>query len=166
MRTIDNDGVGIGNINAVLDNSRREQHVIVIFGEAQHRLFHFLGLHLSVPDGDTAVGDIFLNHLSEMRQVADTVVDEVNLPIARHLEIDGFDDDLWREGVNLRLDRIAIGRRCLDDAEITGSEERELECSWDGSGRHGQCVDIGLQLAQLLLSGHAKLLLFIDNQKP
>ena len=123
MGTVDDNGIGIRNIDAVLNNCRRQQHIVVVVREVEHNLLQLLRLHLSVSDGDTGIRDVFMNHLGDMRQIADTVVDEIDLSIARHLEIDGICDDLRAKGMYLRLNGIAIGRRCLDDTQVTGTDE-------------------------------------------
>ena len=116
-------------------------------------------------DGDTGVGDILMDHFSDVGKVADAVVDEINLTVSRHLEIDGVGDDLCTKGVNLRLDGITVRGRRLDDTEITGSDERELEGTGNGRGRHRESVDIRLHLTQFLLGTDAELLLLVDDEQ-
>ena len=113
MSRIDNDGVGIRDIDTILDDGSREQHVVVVVGEIEDDLLEFLRFHLSMSDSHTGIRDIFMDHLRDVREIADTIIDKVNLPIARHLEVDGIGDDLGAEGVNLRLDGIAVRGRCL-----------------------------------------------------
>ena len=74
-------------------------------------------------DGDTGIRDVFMNHLGDMRQIADTVVDEIDLSVARHLEIDSICDDLRAEGMYFCLNRIAIGRWCLDDTQVASTDK-------------------------------------------
>ena len=74
-------------------------------------------------DSHTGIWDVFMDHLRDVGEVADAVVDKVNLSVTRHLEVDGIGDNLGAESVNLRLDGIAVGGRCLDDTEVTGSDE-------------------------------------------
>ena len=126
LGTIYYNGIGIGDVDAVLHDGGGEQHVVVVVGEVEHDLLQFLGLHLAVANSDATVGDILQYHLLQVGQVADAVVHEVDLSVAAHLEVDGVDDNLGREGVNLGLYGVAVGRRCLDDTHVAGSDEREL----------------------------------------
>ena len=118
-----------------------------------------------MPDGYTGIRNMIMNHLSDMGEVADAVVDEIYLSVARHLEVDSIDDDLCAEGVYLRLDGITVGRRRLNDTEVTGSDERELEGTRNGCSRHCQGIDIGLHLTEFLLGRDAELLFLVDNEK-
>ena len=106
-----------------------------------------------------------MNHLGNVLQVADAVVDEIDLPVARHLEVDGIGNDFGSEGVNLRLDGISVRRRRLYDAQVAGTDERELQGTRDGGCRHGERIDVRLHLAQLLLGGHTELLLLVDDEQ-
>ena len=60
---------------------------------------------------------------------------------------------------------IAVGRRRADDAHVARPHEGELERARNGGGRHGECVDIHLQLAELFFCGHTKFLLFVDDEQ-
>ena len=115
-------------------------------------------------DGDAGIRDILVDHLRDMRQVADAIVHKVDLSIARHLEVDGIGDDLGAEGVNLRLDGIAVGGWCLDDTEVAGTNQRELEGTGNRCSRHREGIDIRLQLAQFLFRGDTKLLFLVDDE--
>ena len=123
MGTINNNCIGIGNVDTILYDGSRKQHVVVVIGEVKHDLFQFLGLHLSMSDGDAGIGDILMNHLFDMRQVTDAVVNEVNLSVARHLEVDGIGDNLCTKGMYLCLNGITVGRWCLDDTQVAGADK-------------------------------------------
>ena len=123
MGTIDNDGIGIGDINTVLDDGGREQHIVVIVGEVEDNLFQFLWFHLSVTYCNTGIGHILLYYLGYVFKIGNAIVDKVNLTITRHLKVDGIGDDLSSEGMDFRLDGIAVGGRCLNDTEIAGAHE-------------------------------------------
>ena len=63
------------------------------------------------------------------------------------------------------MNRIAVGGRCLDDTQVTGSQERELKGTGNRCGCQSQCIDTGLHLAQFLLGGHSEFLFFVDDQE-
>ena len=54
---VDDDGVDVGHIDAVLYDCSRQEHVIVSGGEVADGLFEFLGGHLSVSHHHPEVGD-------------------------------------------------------------------------------------------------------------
>ena len=47
---VDKDRVGVGNVEAALDDRRRKQEVELVFDESDHHLFQFVIRHLGVPD--------------------------------------------------------------------------------------------------------------------
>ena len=164
--SVDDDGVGIGYVNTILYDGCREQHVIVVVLEIEDNLLQFLRLHLSVAYGNTCVRHVLMYQLADALQVVDARIDEIHLTVARHLEVYGVCNNLSTKGMYLRLDGIAVGRRCLDDAQVAGSHQRELQGTWYGRCRHCQRVYVGLHLAQFLFGRHTELLFLVDNQQP
>ena len=150
MGTIDDNRVGIRNIDTVLYNCRREQHIVVVVLEVKDNLFQFFGFHLSVSHSNTCIRHILLNHLFDTRQIADAGINEIHLSITRHLEIDGIGNNLRTKGMYLCLNRIAVGRRGLNDTQVTCPHQRELQGTGNGRRTHSERIDIGLHLAQLL----------------
>ena len=59
---IDDNGIGIRDVNATLYNSCGKQYIIVIVDEIKDDFFQFGRFHLPMPDADTAIGDITLYH--------------------------------------------------------------------------------------------------------
>ena len=123
---IDDDGVRIRNVNTVLHDRRREQHIIVVIDETNDDFFQLLRLHLSVSDGNAGIRNIFMDDLSDMVETFDAVADEEHLSVATHLKVDGIGYHLTAERTDFCLYRIAVGRRCADDTHITGTHQREL----------------------------------------
>ena len=82
MSPVDNNSIGIRDIDTVLDNGRGEQHVIVVINEVIDHLFQFVGLHLSMTDGDTSFRHIAVYHVSDTSQVVDTGIDKEHLSVA------------------------------------------------------------------------------------
>ena len=166
MCIIDDDGVGIRDIDTVLHDGCGEQHVIVVVDEPHNDFLQFLGFHLSMSDGHSSIRHILLNEQRQFRQVTDPVVDEEHLSVTAHLELNGLSNDLTVEGMHLGMDGIAVGRWCLDNTHVTGSHQGELQCSRNRRGTHGERIHIGLQLAQLLFRGDAELLFLINDEQP
>ena len=149
VRPVDNDGVGVRNVNAIFHYCRREQHVVVVVSKSKYDFLQFLRLHLPVADGDAHVRHILDYHVSNALKVAYSVVDEIDLSVSAHLEIYGIGNYLLSESVYLRLNRIAVGRRCLYHAHVPCSDKRELQRSRNRRCRHRERVNIGLHLSQL-----------------
>ena len=113
----------------------------------------------------SGIRHILLYHLLQTRQVVDTWIDEIDLSIARHLEINGISNNLCSKGMYLGLNGIAVRWWCLNDTQVACSHQRELQGTRNRRCCHRQRIDVGLQLAQLLLRRDAKLLLLINNQQ-
>ena len=165
LRLVDDNGIGIGYVDATFDDGSGKQHVVIVIDEIKDYLLQFGRLHLSVSDTDTAVGNVPLYHGLQLKQIGNTVIHEEYLPVTAHLEIDGVGNDFLVEGVHFRLDGIAVRRRCLDDAQVARTHQRKLQGTGNGCSRHGQRIHIHLQLAKFLLDGDAELLLLINNQQ-
>jgi len=86
-------------------------------------------------------------------------------PTAIELTQDGVAYEPGRGFGHARLDGQPVLRRCLDDAHVTHAHERQVERAWDGRGREREHVDLGLELLQALLVGHAETLLLIDHDE-
>ena len=140
MCIVDDDGVGVGNIYSVLDNSRREQHVIVVVDKSQYDILKLLRRHLPVPDGNAAVRDIFQNKPFYLRQRRYAVVDKEHLSVAAHLEVYGIGNHLMSVCGELGIYWMAVGRRRAHDAHVSRSHKRELQRPRYRGCRHGESV--------------------------
>ena len=162
---IDDDRVCIRHVDAALHNARGDQYVVFVIDKVQNDLFQLVRLHLPVADGDTGIRHFAFDKRLHFINILDAVVDEENLPVTAHLEVDGFADDVRVKTFHLRLHRVAIGRGSRDARQVTGSHQRELQGTGNRRGGHGERVDVGFQLAQFLFDGYAEFLLFVDNQQ-
>ena len=162
---IHDDGIGIGDIDAVLYDGSRKKQIIVVIDESHDDLLQFLRLHLSMTDGNAAVWHQFLDEQFQLSQFDDTVTDEEHLTITTHLKIDGISDHRLVEGDHLGLDRITVRRWRTHDTHIAGSHQRELQGSRNRGCTHGKGIHIHLQLAKLFLGRYTKLLLLINDQQ-
>ena len=158
-------GVGIAYVDAVLHNRGGEQHVVVVIHKSYEYLLQLLGIHLAVSDSHTCVGHILVYERCYLGQSRYAVVDEVYLSVARHLEVDGIGYYLMTIYAQFGLHRIAVGWRSAYDTHVAGTHQRELQGAWYRCSRHGERVDIGLQLAQALLGRHSELLFLVDDEQ-
>ena len=165
MGIIHDDGIGIGDIDAVLYDGSRKKQIIVVIDESHDDLLQFLRLHLSMSDGYATVWHQFFNEQFQLGQFGDTVADEEHLTITAHLKIDGIGNHRLVEGDYLGLNRITVRWRCTHDTHIAGSHQRELQGSRYRGSTHGKGIHIHLQLAKLFLGRYTKLLLLINDQQ-
>ena len=68
LRALDDDGAGQRDIDAVLHDGGRDEHIVVVQGKARHGFLHVLGLHLAVGYHDAGALDEPLYGLLDLRQ--------------------------------------------------------------------------------------------------
>ena len=166
MSVIDDNRIGVRHVDAILDNGRGDQHIVLVVYEIENDPFQLFGFHLSVSDSHTHAGYFAAYKRLDLINVLDAVIDDERLSVAAHLELDRLTDDVRMKTFDLRLNRVTVRRRRCDIAQIARPHKRELKRTGNGRGREGERVDIRSQLAQLLLDRHAELLLLIDDQQP
>ena len=116
LRLVDDNGIGIGYVDATFDDGSGKQHVVIVIDEIKDYLLQFGRFHLSVTDTDTAIGNVALYHRFQFRKIGDTVVYKEHLSVAAHFEVNGISDNLITESMHLRLNGVTVGRRRLNNA--------------------------------------------------
>ena len=86
---VDDDRVRVRDVYAVLDDRRRDQHVVLVRHEIQHHLLHLFFAHLAVPDADRRLRHEAVQQVGHRVDRLDAVVDEEDLAAALHLVADG-----------------------------------------------------------------------------
>ncbi len=89
----------------------------------------------------------------------------VDLAAPVDLPLDGPRDHALVVEAHVRLDRVAVARRGLDDGDVPHSRERHLQGARDGSGAEGEHVHPHLEPAQSLLLGHAEALFLVHDHQ-
>ena len=74
--------------------------------------------------------------------VLHAVVDEVRLPFAVQLAVDGMADQLPVEADDARLDGKAVRRRRLKIADVADAEQRQVQCPRNRRGGHREHIDL------------------------
>ena len=120
---VDDNGIGIGDINTTFYDGGGKQHIVIIIDEIQYDLLQFGRFHLAMTDGNTAVGNMTLDHHFEFHKIGNTIIHEEYLSVAAHFEVDGIGYDFFIESMYFRLNGITVGRRSLDDAQIAGTHQ-------------------------------------------
>ncbi len=85
VRAVDDQGVGVGDVEAVLDDGRGEQDVGARLEEGVHRLLQLALVHLPVGDDDAGLGHELADQPGHGAHRGDPVVDEERLAAAGHL---------------------------------------------------------------------------------
>ena len=109
---VDDDGVGVGDVEAVLDDRRRQQHVELVGHEVEHRALERVLAHLAVADDDARLGHQPLEQVGHRVDRLDAVVDDEDLAAAGQLGAQRPADHVLVELDDVGLDRQPIlGRR-------------------------------------------------------
>src|SRR5690606_30820641 len=164
VRAVDDDGVGVRDVEPVLDDVRADEYVKPAFDEIQHHLLQIGGFHLPVSRSDAHVRHDESQHRGDLVDGLHPIVDEENLASAADFVQDGVADEVLVEGVDLRFDGLPVRRRRGDDGQIARAQQRELERPRDGSSGEGERVDLRAQLPEALFGGDPETLLFVDDE--
>ena len=95
----------------------------------------------------------------------DPVVDVEHLALAQQFAPDGGADLLLLVGADEGEHRVPLLRRGRDRGHLPDAGDRHLERARDRGRGHGQHVDVGAQLLQLLLVLDAEALLLVDDDQ-
>ena len=88
-----------------------------------------------------------------------------DLAAAVEFVVDDALDFFFVEEYDFCLDGDAVWRRGVDDAQVTGSEQRELKGSRDRSGREGKGIYGCFQFPEFLFCTYAEFLFFVYDKK-
>ena len=148
LRVIDDDRVGIRNIEPAFHDVRANQHIMTLFDEVNHLLFELLAFELSVRDGNIHFGSNAMNHRGHFLDVANPIMNEENLSAATDFKFHFFFDLFRIENHHLGFNRLAVRRRGIDNGKIARSQQRELQCPRNGGGCECKRVDMCPKLSQ------------------
>ena len=162
---VDDEGVGVGDVEAVLHDGGGHQHIHAALHEGQHHLLQALVRELPVAHGDAGVRHQLPHPRSDGDDGLHAVVDEVDLAAAAQLELDGGLHELVAPGRHHGLDGEAVLGRGLDEADLPQAREAHVEGARNGRGAQRELVHVQPQLLQLLLVAHAEALLLVDDHE-
>src|SRR4051794_34090244 len=86
---IDDDGVGIRNIEAALDDRGADQDVYLSGNKPAHDGFQFVRVHLAVAEFHPGARAKIRDFLAHFLDRLDAVVEEINLALPIELAVDG-----------------------------------------------------------------------------
>ena len=94
------------------------------------------------------------------------VIDDENLPVSSHLQINRlFDDVFVFDRDQLRLNGVTVRRRSGHDAQIPCTEQRELQGPRNRCRRQRQDIYVCPQFFQFLLGCDTEFLFLVDDQQ-
>ena len=162
---IDDDRVGVRNIETVFDDRRGQQHVELARDEVEHGALERVLVHLAVAHHDARFGNQPPHQVADRKDRFDTIVDEEDLAAAFELAANRPADHLLIEFDDVGLDRQAILRRRFDDRHVANADERHVQRPRNRRRGHRQHVDLALELFDPLLVRHAEPLLLVDDEQ-
>ena len=134
LRLVYDDGVSVGDVQAVFDDGRAEQDIIIAPDEREHLILEGFGFHLPVGGANLGVRHQAVEYFLDMGEFLDLVVQEEYLPAAVEFVVDDALYFRFLEEYDFGLHRNAVRRRGVDDAEVAGAQQRELQGAGDGGG--------------------------------
>ena len=158
-------GVGVGDVQAGLDDGGAEQQVGLTAHETEHDPFQLVLIHLAVTDGDLGLGHDLGQQFGPFGDGLDPVVDEEDLPAPAQFAQDRLADQLLGEARHEGLDRQPVNRRGVDDREVADAHHGHVEGARDGGGGQGHDVHHGPEGLQPLLVLDPEALLLVDDQQ-
>lgn len=141
------------------------QHVEALAVEVEHHLFQLALGHLAVRDADAGVGHERLKVAGHLLDGVDLVVQEVHLPAAGQLALEGLDDGLVLPRGDEGLHREAVRRWRGDDRQVAQAAHRHVQRARDRRGGEREQVHLGAQRLQALLLPDAEALLLVDDDE-
>ena len=163
---LDDEGVGVGDVEAGLDDRRAHEDVEPLLPEVEDDLLEAVLAHLPVGHGDAGLGHELADAGRGLLDRRHLVVDEEDLPLAQQLAPDGRGERLLVVGADVGEHRVALLGRGLQRRHLADAGHRHLERARDRGGRHREDVDRGAQRLELLLVLDAEALLLVDDDEP
>ena len=162
---VDDEGVHRRHVDARLDDRRAHQHVELALPEVEHDLLERPLVHLAVGHRHPGLGHQLADPAGRLLDVLHPVVHEEDLALAEQLAADRLGDRPLVVLADVGEDRLALGRRGVEQGQVADAGEAHLQRAGDGRGREGQHVDVGAQLLDRLLVGHPEALLLVDHEQ-
>ena len=138
---VDEHGVGVGDVDAGLDDGRGDEDVGLVADEAVHDVFEFVLVHLAVADDDAGVRDELADFIGDALNVVDLVVDEKDLAVAGEFALQCLLDAGFIVWDDFGDDAAAIGGGRGEVADITDAKQRHVKRARNGRRGHGEQVD-------------------------
>src|SRR5215213_7353161 len=165
VRPLHDQRVRLRDVEARLDDRRRDEHVRVAAQERMHLLLELALPHL-------AVRDLYAERRRKLLDLGGSLVDRLDavvqveaLALARVLTIERLLHELVVVLTHVRADRPAALGRCLDHRDVAEAGERHVQRARDRGGAQREHVHLEPQRAQQLLLRDAEALLLVDHNE-
>ena len=142
VRALDDERVRLRDVDARLDDRRRDEHVGIAGEERVHALLELLLRHLPVRDQEAEARAELLELLARLVDRLDAVVQVERLPAACVLALERGLDQLFVVLADRRADRAPADRRRLDDRDVAQPGERHVKRPGNGRRREREHVDL------------------------
>ena len=163
---LDDHRVGVGDVEARLDDRGADEHVEALLPEVEHHLLELVLPHLPVRRRHPRLGHELADVRGGLLDRVDPVVDEEDLALAQQLAAYGGHDLAVLVGADVGQHRVPLLGRGGDRRHLADAGDRHLERARDRRGAHGEHVDRGAQPLHLLLVLDAEALLLVDDDQP
>ena len=151
LRPVDDQRVGIGDVQARLDDRGADEHVVLALPEPVDHLLQHVLVHLAVRHGDPGLRHGLAQPLRHGLDVLDPVVHVEDLTLAEQLTPDRCRDQLVVIGADVGEDRVPVLRWGGDGGHLADPGEAHLQGARDRRGGHGEHVDVRAQGGDVLL---------------
>ena len=162
---IDQDGVGIGNVDAGFDDGRAQQQVEALLHEVAHDTLQIAFMQLAMRHRNARFGQQRRQLFALGLDGFHFIVQKEHLTAALEFAHHRFADDTGRVGMHEGLDGKPALRRSGDHRQIAHAFERQRQGAWYGCGGEGQHIHLGPQLFQRFLLPHTEAVLLVHDHQ-
>ena len=158
-------GVHRRHVDPRLDDRGAHQHVVHAFPEVHDGRLQRRLVHLAVCHHHPCLRNQLPDAGSHAVDVLDPVVHEEDLALPEQLAADGLGHRPLVVVPHVGQDRLPVGGRRVQEAEVPYACQRHLQGARDGGGRQGEHVHVGPDLLDRLLVADPEALLLVDDQQ-
>ena len=163
---LDDERVGLRDVEAGLDDRRRDEDVRVAGEEREHVALELPLGHLAVRDQEAELGAELPEVLGRLLDRLDAVVEVEGLAAAGVLSQQRVAHQLLLVLADVGSDRAAPQRRRLDDADVAEARQGHVQRPRNRRRREREDVELQPELAEQLLLRDAEALLLVDDHEP
>ena len=165
VSAVNDDGVGIGDVDAGFNDGRAHQHIGAAMGEIRHHHLQLAGAHLAMADGHPSFGNVFDDVLGRGRDVAHFVVQIKHLSTTGQLPLDGFLNQHPARFADEGFDRQPSRRWCCNDGHVANACHGHIQGAGNRSRGKREHIHVHAQCFELLFVAHTETMFFIDDHK-
>ena len=165
VRVVDNHGIGIGYIQAGLNDSGGYQNVDFPVDEIRHNPFQLMLPHLAMGKCYHRIRHKSLYAAGHLINIRHAIVYIIYLAVPCQLTVDCLTHHLLIVFHHIGLDGHPVHRRFLQHTHIPYACQTHMKRPGNRRGCQGEYIYIFLQVLDLFLMGNAKPLLLVNNQQ-